>query len=404
MVLAFAGLAMGQDETPGWSQWRGARRDGRTDAFRLPSAWPGGIQEVWKVEVGEGHSSPILHRGRIYLASRQGDDEVVLCLDPGTGKTLWRATRATPYEMHEAATGHGKGPRSTVTAGGGKVFALGVAGTLRALDAASGAVAWERDFRKDFAKTSPLYGAAMSPVLEKDLLIAHVGGHDQGALTAFDVETGEARWSWKGDGPGYASPIVADLAGKRQVVTATQTLVVGVDAASGELLWKLPLKTPYDQNSVTPVLWKSRLVLSGLERGIVGIDLALEDGKVVPREAWRTNDVSGYMSTPVVAGDLVFGLSHRKGGQLFALDPSDGKVLWKGEGGFGDNAAIVDLEKVLAVLGVDGELHFIEPSAKGLVILAKHRVSKSPTWAHPLFHGTRIWIKDRTALAALEVE
>jgi hypothetical protein len=118
---------------------------------------------------------------------------------------------------------------------------------------------------------------------------------------------------------------------------------VGVDAASGDLLWKLPLKTPYDQNSVTPVLWKSRLVLSGLERGIVGIDLALEDGKVVPREAWRTNDVSGYMSTPVVAGDLVFGLSHRKGGQLFALDPSDGKVLWKGEGGFGDNAAIVDL-------------------------------------------------------------
>ena len=404
LVAALLPADAAAEDPPGWSQWRGARRDGRAVAFGLPSKWPGGVREAWKVEVGEGHSSPILYRGRIYLASRQGDDEAVLCLDPETGKTLWRAARAVTYVMHEAATGHGKGPRSTVTAGGGKVFALGVAGTLSALDAATGALAWQRDFQKEFPKTSPLYGAAMSPLLEKDLCIAHVGGHDGGALTAFHVETGEPRWSWKGDGPGYASPIIADLAGRRQVVTATQNLVVGVDASSGELLWKLPLETPYDQNSVTPVLSKSRLILSGLDHGIAGIDLAFEDGKVVPREAWRTTEVSAYMSTPVVDGDLVFGLSHMKRGQLFALDAGEGKVLWKGAGGFTENAAIVHLGKVLAVLTVDGELHFMEPSAKGLVTLAKHRVSGSPTWAHPLFHGTRIWIKDRTTLSALDLE
>ena len=75
-VFAFAGLAMGEDEALGWSQWRGARRDGRTGSFQLPSAWPGGIQEAWKVEVGEGHSSPptwahpLFHGTRIWIKDR----------------------------------------------------------------------------------------------------------------------------------------------------------------------------------------------------------------------------------------------------------------------------------------------------------------------------------------------
>src|SRR5438034_11825632 len=104
----------------------------------------------------------------------------------------------------------------------------------------------------------------MSPVVEAGLLIAHVGGQDQGALTAFNAETGETKWNWKGDGPGHASPIVADLGGTRQVVTLTQSFLVGVDVANGKLLWSLPFKTEYDQNIVTPLLYHQMLIYSGV--------------------------------------------------------------------------------------------------------------------------------------------
>jgi outer membrane protein assembly factor BamB len=78
----------------------------------------------------------------------------------------------------------------------------------------------------------------MSPVVDRVLLTAAVGTNGRGALTAFDAATGVEKWSWKGDGLAYASPIVANLSG-RQVVTQTQHNI-GVSAATGELLWHTP--------------------------------------------------------------------------------------------------------------------------------------------------------------------
>ena len=80
----------------------------------------------------------------------------------------------------------------------------------------------------------------------------HVGGHNAGALTAFDVRTGDVKWSWNGDGPAYGSPIVVDLGGTRQVITMTQENLVAVSAATGELLWKRPY-TGRARNAVTRV-------------------------------------------------------------------------------------------------------------------------------------------------------
>jgi outer membrane protein assembly factor BamB len=216
--------------------------------------------------VGEGHSSPVTSEGRIYVLARQGEDEVVLCLEASTGKQLWRASYPAAYTMNPAATGHGKGPKSTPVVSGGKLFTFGINGVLSCFDARSGKLHWRKEFSKQYTNTSPLYGTAMSPIVANGLCIVHVGGEDKGALTAFDIETGAVRWANAGDGPAYSSPLLATLAGEPQLVTYTQSNVVGIAATSGKLLWKMANKVPYDVNSVSPVVYKDLVIFSIYEK------------------------------------------------------------------------------------------------------------------------------------------
>src|SRR5688572_21480141 len=121
-----------------WPQWRGSNRDGVTQDFAPPTTWPATLKEAWKVTVGEGHSSPVTSEGRVYVLARQGEDEVVLGLDAVTGKHLWRASYPATYTMNPAATGHGKGPKSTPVVSAGKLFTFGINGVLSCFDARSG--------------------------------------------------------------------------------------------------------------------------------------------------------------------------------------------------------------------------------------------------------------------------
>ena len=156
---------------------------------------------------------------RVYLFSRQDDDEVMRAIDADSGNVVWRTAYPAPFTMNSAATPHGKGPKSTPVFSGGRLFAIGMTGIVTAFDAASGRQVWQ----KPGSSVVPEYTShAFSPVVEDGTVIFHVGGHDQGALTAYDVNSGEVQWSWDGDGPGYGSPIVADFGGVRQVVTVTQ--------------------------------------------------------------------------------------------------------------------------------------------------------------------------------------
>jgi len=301
--------------------------------------------------------------------------------------------------MNPAAVKHGEGPKSTPVFAGGKLYTLGISGILSCFDGASGTVRWRKEFSKQFKETSPLFGTAMSPVVDRGLLIAHVGGNDDGALAAFDAESGEVRWSWKGDGPGYTSPVIVELAGVRQVVTQSQQNIVGVDAGSGALLWKIPFTTPYVQNIVTPVVYRDMLIFSGLSKGMMAVAVSKTGGQFSTKEIWKTQDASMYMNSPVLKGDLLFGFSHKNKGQFFCLDAVSGATKWIGEPRQGDNAAIVVAGQTLLFLKDDGELIVARAGAKGFEAVRRYTVAESPTWAHPLVLDGGIAIKDLDSLA-----
>jgi len=382
-----------------WPQWRGPHRDGALSSTSAPVSWPEHLQVRWKLTVGEGYSSPILADGRIFVFTRQQGKEVASAIDPSSGKILWQQSYPAAYKMNPAAERHGEGPKSTPVFYDGKLYTLGISGILTCWDALTGVVRWRKDFSKQYPYTSPLYGTAVSPIVDHGLLIAHVGGHDDGALTAFDARSGEVKWQWPGDGPAYASPIVADLGGTRQVITETQNNIVGVSASAGQLLWQIPFTTEYVQNIPTPLLYGGLVILSGLEKGVFAVRPAVKDGKWTAETVWRNRDVSIYMSSPVVESDLIFGFSHYKKGQFFCLDAHTGATRWTSPPRQGDNAAVLISGGNLILLKDSGELVIAKAGSKGFEPLRSYAVADSPTWAHPLIVRDGVVIKDATTLA-----
>jgi outer membrane protein assembly factor BamB len=383
-----------------WPQWRGPNRDGGAPA--ISSEWPKALKEEWKVTVGVGHSSPVVVNGKIFIFARQGEEETLLSLDAATGKEIWKSSQPISYQMNPAAASHGKGPKSTPVFYKGSIFTLGISGVLSAHDARTGKLKWRHEFSKQFPNTSPLYGTAMSPIVENGLVIAHVGGQDKGALIAFDAETGAVKWTNDADGPAYASPILVTLGGTRQIVTFIQKEFVGVDAANGKLLWRLPAKTQYDENSVTAISYKDTVIFPREGQGLTAIRLTKQSGEIVPQEIWNNKDNVLYLSTPVLQGSTLFGFSILKKGQFFALNADTGKTLWQSPGRMGENAAILNVGgSVFLALTNDANLIVLPVNAKGYAPSVQYTVANSPTWAHPIVTGNHILIKDETTLRSL---
>lgn len=383
-----------------WPQWRGPARDGVVPGFEAPADWsPAVFVKQWSLPVGEGHASPVVVGDRVYQFARVGEEEVMHCLALADGKLLWRDAYAVPYTMNPAALGHGKGPKATPTVAAGRVFAFGIAGALSAYDATTGKVLWRKTFAGDFPQTSPAFGAAASPLVDGNLVIIHVGGKDQGALTAFDTATGEVRWRWTGDGPGYTSPVIATLGGIRQLVTQSQRRCLALSPADGQLLWEIPFTTNYEQNSVTPLVAGDLVIFGGIGQPTFAVKVA---GTTATR-VWETPEITLYMSTPVLAGTRLFGLTNKHKGSLFSLDVATGAVLWKTEGNLGANASLLDLGSTVLVAAVPGDVSVHRKTGDTLTELAKIKVGASPLWAHPALAGNRLLLKDATTLYAYTI-
>jgi outer membrane protein assembly factor BamB len=393
-VVVACVLAACRASAQDWPGWRGAGRDGKLVGFTAPAEWPKELKRGWGVPVGVGHATPALAAGRLYVFARQGDDEVTLCLDAATGKELWRDRYPAPYEMDPTARDHGKGPKSSPAVADGRVFTLGISGILSCLDATSGRPLWRHTFQDRFPKTAAQYGTSMSPLVTDGLCVAHVGGPGKGAIVAFEAATGKARWSWDGDGPGYASPVRTRIGGRDQIITQTQSWAVGLSPADGALLWKLKYTTEYEQNSVTPVVGGDRVILSGYHKGTSALRVA----GGAPEELWRTDDVSMYMSTPVLKGERLFGFNEKRRGQFFCLDAASGKTLWSGPGRQGDNAALLDAGGVILALTTGADLVVFDASDAAYAERARYKVAETPTWAHPVVSGRSIYVKDLETL------
>ena len=400
-VISAVGLlhfAQAQD----WPQWRGPNRDGVTSGFTAPAVWPKAPKQLWKTPVGSGYSSPIVSGSKAWIHSRSGEEEVVSCLDLKTGKVLWSKSYAVAFNKNQYATQMGKGPFATPVLHDGKLYTLGATAILSCFDAATGELKWRKEFGTP--DTSKMFcGTAFSPIVDQGNLIVYTGDDVKGGvMLALDPASGNERWKWTGEGPGYASPIVVEIEKTRQIVTMTDKSVIGVEARTGKMLWRMAWPDEWNENIVTPLFYqkpyKNLLIFSGVRKGTVAVQPAKTGNEWTARQVWHNPEIAMYMNSPVLDGDYLYGMSAKRKGQYFCLEAATGKTLWATEGREGVQASVIGAKDLLLFLTADSNLIVSRKDAKAFTQLAKYAVADSPTYAHPVVLGKRILVKDDAAM------
>ena len=383
-----------------WPGLLGPQRDGWAEHFKVPARWPKQLKKGWSVEVGTGYGTPLVAGQRVYQHARQGEEEVVWCFDLGSGKQIWRKSYNSPFKVGGGGERHGKGPKSCPVMADGRLFTLSITGTIHAWEVESGSLLWRKDYRGKWEKgNQPNWGVSTSPIVDGERLIVHLGNDGAGALMAFDVKSGREVWSQGEHGTSYSSPLLVEIAGVRQVVQWNHETLAGVESRTGKLLWEYPAPhRSHNQNMPTPVFHKGRILLGGENRGIKCLEPLLKDGKWSVNRLWHQRKVALDMSTAVINGDHLYGMSHFKMGQIFCLDPRDGTIRWLSEGRIGQNVAFLALEGHVAALRSNGELRIIAADPAGYRARASYRVAPDQTWAPPVLLDSRILIKDLNRL------
>lgn len=389
LIIVFNMRSLAQD----WPQFRGVNRDSKVTAFKSPAQWPAELTQVWKVQVGTGDATPALVGKKLFLNTRQGNDEVILCLDAATGKELWKSTYPSSAVTGPAAS-H-PGPRSTPAVSNGKVVTFGASGILSCLDASNGKVLWRKD-NPDNA--FPQFFTGMSPLIVDNLCIAHLGKKDNGRVVAFDLSTGKEKWTWTGDGPAYASPSLMTAEGKQLVVVQTEKNLVGLDIADGKLVWQIatePAQRFY--NCVSPYIDGNVIFVTGQGTGIKAI--RIEKGI---KDLWTNKEVGAKWNTPVLKDGYLYGFTDLK--RAYCINASTGETAWVDNTASSDFATISDCGDVLIGMPSTGNLMVFKADPKAYTEVAKYKVAETPVYAFPVIAGRNIYIKDAENLTMFTIK
>lgn len=398
IFLATVQTAAAQD----WSQWRGPARDGSVTAKNAPSAWPETFQRTWRVEIGEGYSSPVVTGGRAFVHGRRDPEEIVASINLADGKVLWEQKYQANFKKNQYAVQMAKGPNSTPLVIGNRLFTLGVTGILNAWDTATGKQLWTRDFSKSIDTSKLFCGTAASPLLVDGKLVVQVGSDIHGGqILALNPASGATEWEWKGPGPGYASPVVIEVDRSKQIVTMTEGSIVGVDAKNGKELWSVPFPDEWHENITTPLWTGSHLIVSGTRQGTHAFTLAHAGGKWQATPAWKNPEVAMYMSSPVFGDGLIYGHSSKKKGQLVAMDAKTGAVRWATEGRDGEHASLLLTPQHVVFLTNNADLIVAKRGAPSFAVERRYDVAEAATWAMPVLLGSNILVRDATGLMLL---
>ncbi|HEU4476863.1 MAG TPA: PQQ-binding-like beta-propeller repeat protein [Pyrinomonadaceae bacterium] len=384
-----------------WSQWRGPERNGSVPASHTPKAWPESLQRVWRVEMGEGYASPLVSGGKVFVHSRQDPEEIVTAIEYASGKVLWQQKYAAPYTKNQYAVKMAKGPNATPLVVGNRLFTIGASGVLNAWDTKTGKQLWTKDFSKTVDTSKLFCGTAASPLWFNGAVVIQVGSDVHGGqILALDPATGASSWEWRGAGPGYASPVIVNVAGEPQIVTMTSGSIVGLNSKGVEL-WSTPFPDEWHENIVTPMWTGTHLIVSGPRQGTHAFTLKQVAGKWQATEVWKNADVAMYMSSPVFGDGLIYGHSEKRKGQFVALDEKTGVVRWMTEGREGEHASVMLTPANLVYLTNNADLIVARRATAKFEVDKKYDVGESATWAAPVLLGTDLLIRDATGLSRL---
>jgi len=385
-----------------WTQWGGPSGDFSAPTGQLFPTWPEtGPRELWSRPLGPGYSAILYERDRLYTMLLENGRESVICLDARNGETLWQQPYESPPYRNQA--GYGVGPRSTPLLAGDLLFTVGITGEMLALEKDDGRIRWTRNLLGEgFSGTRLSHGYSSSPVAFETLVIVLVGG-ENGAIVAFDQDSGRVVWRTQTFRNSYSSPTIVEIAGRWQALVFMADELVGLDPASGELLWRHAHDNQWHTNISLPLVTDGNLIfLSSPQIGARGIRIEQVDGRFQVEELWATRRIQFYHATAVLQGDWVFGSSGvTTPAFMAAVNIRTGEIGWR-KRGFA-KANTLEADGQLVILDEDGVLYLATATPEDLVVKAQTQLFESVTWTPPTVVGNTLYARDRSRILAVQL-
>jgi outer membrane protein assembly factor BamB len=386
-----------------WTQWGGPYRNFHTDATGLKDTWPAaGPRVIWKRPLGEGYSSTAVEGEMLYTMYGKPRQEVVLAANVETGKTVWEHT--TPLSFQSDAPEMGNGPYATPLIVGDRLFTTGVTGQLQCLDKRTGKLLWTQQLWTDHQGSRLMYGYASSPIAFRSTVVVPVGGRGKSVM-AFQQADGALAWGKNDFGNVYSSPLLINVGGLEQLALVMDGAVIAVNPHNGDLQWQVPFKADYSIAVATPLWGADNLlfVSSEYNAGTKVIELRRNGLQTIATELWSSNRLRLHHGNAIRVGDTVYFSNGGKGSQaiLTAVDVRSGNIQWQQRSI--EKATFVWADQKLITLDQDGNLMIAHPSPQGFKIAAKAQLLTRLAWTPPVLVGTRVYLRDRQTMMAVDL-
>ena len=392
-----------------WPQFHGPNRDNKSLDTGLLKAWPeGGPRRIWEAAgIGEGYSTVAIAGGRIHTTGSINHWCVITVLDMD-GKKVWARKNGGAWRRSYPGT------RSTPTIVDGLLYHLSGIGNLVCLKANDGEPVWSVNILTRFGGRNIIWGLAESPLVIDDKVVCTPGG-EKVSMVALNRRTGEVVWECKGagDGPGYASPILVDYKGLRQVVTVMSQSVVGVRASDGKLLWRFPHKVYMDENITTPIFHEGLIIVSGcVRKGTTALRLDVADGRCSVKRHWHNRTLDNKQGGIVLVDGRIYGYAEHLGRSApwACIDFKTGRDISRSAPVLSSykyrNGCLTYADGRFYLYSDDGQMVLTKPTDKGLAATGRLKIEepgKRPTWAHPVVCGGRLYIRYGDKLATYDL-
>ncbi|HLX42673.1 MAG TPA: PQQ-binding-like beta-propeller repeat protein [Bryobacteraceae bacterium] len=380
-----------------WTDFRGPHRDGVYSQSEITTNWPStGLPLVWKQPIGGGYASFTTGEGRAYTIEQRRAKEAVTAYDIDTGRELWAFSY--PADFEEVLGG--PGPRATPVYHDGFVYSLGANGDLYCLSAKTGKPQWSKNVLEDNGTSNQHWAMAGSPLIVDDKVIVTPGGTNGRSMVAYNRLTGEPVWRSLNDRAGYTSPILATLAGKRQIVWLSAQRALAVAVEDGKQLWDFAYPASMDMNCAQPVVVDESNVLfsSSDAGGAVLLEISRNGDEYSARPVWKTNRLKNKFNSSVLYQGYVYGFDEAI---LACMDAKTGELKWKG-GRYGYGQLLL-AGGYLVITTEQGDVVLVRATPEGHQELARFTAIEGRTWNIPAIDHGLLLVRNATEMACFRI-
>lgn len=382
-----------EDGKPEWPGFRGALRDGKVYGVKFNTDWTTAPpKKLWQRPVGPGWSSFTVFGPVFYTQEQRGEEELVSCYKVDTGELVW----AHRDEARFWESNGGAGPRGTPTLHNGRLYSLGGTGIVNVLDASTGELIWTRNGATDTETKVPIWGFSSSPLIFEDLVLVGVAG----SLIAYDITSGEPRWSINEEkNECYSSPHLATIAGVEQVLFHNVAGIFSVTPSDGKVLWKHDWEgCPIVQPTLLP---KDELLISIDDRaGMRRLAISQKGDDWEVEEKWTSTQIKPYFNDSALLDGYIYGFEGRS---LVCIDVKDGSRKWKGGRYARGQFIMLADQALLLVISEKGKLALVKAQPTEFSELATVPGIKGKTWNHPVLVDDILLVRNAAEMAAFRI-